>query len=805
MARIATAEVEVIADTSRFVANLRRKLQQEFARLGDDTGRQLSDRINKSLSGRLGNFRFNSDKISQSIDQGISRGGERGIDKLMRDLRNTLQRRGVPVRIDSTEAIRNFSNDIRDFMARRKINVDVDVDTNRFRGFGARAGRSFSQGFSSVFSLSDITGGGGGGRGGFSIASFLGRSLRAGIQGVGAALAGLGKILRQLFDSVSFLGDGLDFVQGKLASFAAGGSRAAQTLGQAVGAIESAAGPAGIIIGIAVALASAALGLGLVIVAIGAVIQLVQSLLGVLALLGAALNSIVSGALAALPAVLAGLGVTVLALTTAFDGFFEAVKEGPGSAAMASLSTEAQKAATEVFNLKEAFSELGDVISDSFWDDLSDNIRELGNNFMPALAQAADDAAKGLNDLFEGLLDGLGSEEVASGLAAIGEALRNAFSGLAGPLEAATSAFGTLAEAGAPVLERLAAAAGNLFENFAAWVEETEATGELQEIFDAMFDTLSSIGASVGNIVEGFGNLFGFITDESLTFLENIEAATQAFLEWTETDDAKTFMEFIATEAMEFAGAIKDAITTFVAWASSPEGQELMETLKQLAIDFANEFANFFDAFITWAESKTGQALLGALVFLLQAQIGIWAAILNIINFIDGVLGGIFDIVGTIAGAVQALQGPIGSTAGSFGSWISILTTVIDLLRLAGLLAGDINEFEGARQNRPGGTAATPFKMGGVIRSPTYGWLAEDGRPEVVIPLTRPDRAMDLLAQSGLLNLVLGRAAAQPVPAGTTGGGDVRPIEMHVHSNSVNPHLIASRAVRMLSRQVVTR
>ena len=52
---------------------------------------------------------------------------------------------------------------------------------------------------------------------------------------------------------------------------------------------------------------------------------------------------------------------------------------------------------------------------------------------------------------------------------------------------------------------------------------------------------------------------------------------------------------------------------------------------------------------------------------------------------------------------------------------------------------------------------------GGIVSSPTFANIAEGGRPEVVIPLTRPRRALDLMEQSGLANLAL--------QAGIGGGG----------------------------------
>jgi len=49
--------------------------------------------------------------------------------------------------------------------------------------------------------------------------------------------------------------------------------------------------------------------------------------------------------------------------------------------------------------------------------------------------------------------------------------------------------------------------------------------------------------------------------------------------------------------------------------------------------------------------------------------------------------------------------------------------------------------------------AAIGLANGAIVTSPTFAQIGEQGRPEAVIPLTRPRRAMELLEESGLANL----------------------------------------------------
>ena len=82
---------------------------------------------------------------------------------------------------------------------------------------------------------------------------------------------------------------------------------------------------------------------------------------------------------------------------------------------------------------------------------------------------------------------------------------------------------------------------------------------------------------------------------------------------------------------------------------------------------------------------------------------------------------------------------------------------------------------------------------------PTPALVGEAG-PEVIIPLTRPQRAVDLVQQSGLLGLLAaqGLIGAPPTNAGSGGPS----VEMHVHSGIADAEQVARRAVRIMERRM---
>lgn len=83
--------------------------------------------------------------------------------------------------------------------------------------------------------------------------------------------------------------------------------------------------------------------------------------------------------------------------------------------------------------------------------------------------------------------------------------------------------------------------------------------------------------------------------------------------------------------------------------------------------------------------------------------------------------------------------------------------TPLERLAAAGKAAADAlaraareaERLRGATGNRPWGGGPQEFADGGIVNSPTFGVVGEAGR-EVVIPLTKPARAAQLLQQSGL-------------------------------------------------------
>lgn len=130
----------------------------------------------------------------------------------------------------------------------------------------------------------------------------------------------------------------------------------------------------------------------------------------------------------------------------------------------------------------------------------------------------------------------------------------------------------------------------------------------------------------------------------------------------------------------------------------------------------------------------------------------------------EGLEGGLLEALKALLSTTKDAAAALASTvAGEFEDLPSLL-----LAALSGL---DSNLTAKIRDLLRGSTIGLiPFASGGVVTAPTAALVGEAG-PEVIIPLTRPQRARQLAEESGLAELLAagsrrGTAAARPAAAG---------------------------------------
>lgn len=121
----------------------------------------------------------------------------------------------------------------------------------------------------------------------------------------------------------------------------------------------------------------------------------------------------------------------------------------------------------------------------------------------------------------------------------------------------------------------------------------------------------------------------------------------------------------------------------------------------------------------------------------------------NLVNGIKGIIEGATGMISRVWHAIW--DGLTGAVSTAWDKIKGFVQNIVDFVK------DKIDWVKDAVSGNIGGGADTPWvpwARGGVVRQPTFGVVGEAG-PEVVIPLTDPRRAIELVRQSGLMNLVL--------------------------------------------------
>ncbi len=205
-----------------------------------------------------------------------------------------------------------------------------------------------------------------------------------------------------------------------------------------------------------------------------------------------------------------------------------------------------------------------------------------------------------------------------------------------------------------------------------------------------------------------------------------------------------------------------------IAWQNS-------ETFRRIVTTAFNAVKGAAQAAWEWVKEHW-PLLLG----ILTGPIGL--AVTAIVKNWDKVTGAVDAVkgaIGAIVGAVQAvvnspvLQGIDNAFGSVFGAAKSVVNSVADAIQnvigkvqsavsLVSNLAGKVGGVVGA----VGGIAGHFFADGGIVTRPTNAIIGEAG-PEVVVPLTQPRRAMELMRKTGLDRMGSGGGGGPTVHVGT--------------------------------------
>lgn len=383
----------------------------------------------------------------------------------------------------------------------------------------------------------------------------------------------------------------------------------------------------------------------------------------------------------------------------------------------------------------EFFSELGPRIADGFQDRL-DDVEEFFATFGSRVAEGFGDRVEDVTEFFARIGRGfmeLFGQPIIDGVTAISSAVGGFFSE-------------TLPNAGAQALAFLGNLALDIFNGLVGIGADIIewASGVLADwttfwtgLKDNALLTLQTIGFDVtGSLTSVRGTFTGITT--------GISEGWNRF--WTGVKD--TARNALNTARDLISNILSSIRSTINGW---------IDGVRSRWSSFWNGLSGIVSGGLSAARSSVDRALNG-----------IRDAFNNLSDRVRSILNGLRDF---ISGIFSRIQGIVDDIAGAISGAVS------------------------AAQNL-GNIDLNPFANGGIVNGPTAALVGEAGR-EVIIPLTRPQRAVELVQQSGLMGLL----AAQGALGAATGGASGTSPEIHVHSALADPEQIARRAVRILERQ----
>ena len=285
---------------------------------------------------------------------------------------------------------------------------------------------------------------------------------------------------------------------------------------------------------------------------------------------------------------LLGLGDAMDALAS---GDAEDLKE-----ALDKLSPAAQKFVLAIRDMRGDFTALKNAVQDRLFAGLAGDFERLARAALPTVRTGMTQLAGSFNGVAREAMRVASTPWFSGHVERVFASTSRVTRTLTGAIEPLIRLALTLADAGAPLVERLAGWAVQGVRAASAWVEAKSAAGSLQAAVQGTGDALAQWGRIVVNLAVGLGNVIGQARDMNQVMsgglLANLETATRQFRDWAtsaqgQAQTAAVFRELgetlntVAMIAPVFTGAleilagflralpapVRDAVSQFAAWA----------------------------------------------------------------------------------------------------------------------------------------------------------------------------------------------------------------------------------------------
>lgn len=588
----------------------------------------------------------------------------------------------------------------------------------------------------------------------------LGRNLGLAGQAIGQFLVSTIRILGDFFNFGRQIGQVLGEAFKSLAGALSGSGQAAVSLGAAFTQLAATAAALAAVLLIMVGI------FGVILAAASALYQAILLILTVVPALG--LSFLL--ALGPLVLIFTNLGEAIKATAGDVDDFNDAV-EGLGGNTASVLG--------RLRGLVQFFIGIREVVQEAFFEPISealDNLKvDLGPVFQAGfenVAAAAGRFAAAFIDLFNHPNTERFFEQLF-GLAELG------FDEVGGAIVDLVGAFANLINQTFPQAQDAVTGIGDTIRGWADGINDFASDPALDEKLETWKESFNTIVELIGTAVELAQTLLNGFAEDGIPVLEHLNGQMERFIEFLESERGAQFFDGLRIAALAFLVLLEALLIPII-----------------LFIEFLGIIEELFKGNVTDAVNSLNDGPLGtllglggAILHLIFQQEGAWNRVRAVAAIFGGVVGFIASRVRDVGGAVQRVREffagvarVVGDLVRRIGNLSGALGPVVGLVRLiAGAFQAALNiasRIAGVVSNISFPSVPTnliPFLAeGGIFTKPTTAVIGEAG-PEVVIPLSNPRRAMELVNESGLLNLIRGGdGASAPSPGGILLAPEVR-------------------------------
>lgn len=336
-------------------------------------------------------------------------------------------------------------------------------------------------------------------------------------------------------------------------------------------------------------------------------------------------------------------------------------------------------------------------------------------------------------------------------------------------IDALKVAFDTVAEAIGAVISWVADLVGGWAGFFEGIEEGIEAVGEFFiDVFGGIRDFAVQVVEIVTGFVEGFVQFF-------ISGFENIKNVAE-----TVWNVIRTVIETVIAIATAILNAYRTVVLTIwnVIRTAAETAFNIIRSVWQAVMSAVQAAVNGAKAVITgvWTAIRAAAELAFGVVS--SAWDTMTGAISTAIETAKDLILGVFT---TIKDTAERIFSGIGSFVssvfdGAVGAVKSGLNVAIGLLN--GLIrAANRIPFVNIPEIRP-------LADGAIVRNPMLAMIGEAGS-EAVIPLTRPNRAMQLMEESGLANMVRGKGGGMSAAVNIENATFVDPVDVEKMAQKV--------------------